>query len=202
MAYFIGPLRGLRPMRWACPKPDWHLFWVSFFSLWHQHPSGRPDREPRVLPFSPHPRVQLAIRSIRCHFLKSPQTWRWLRACRYHPSEALRRFCDYCSGRFPTSDLAWFLSSCFCFLSFLKKVLCTCASAGFFLLCRLFSSCRHQGLLSCGAWASHCGGFSRCRAPALGGWIPVVVTPGLWSTGSMAVMHGLSCSAACGIFPD
>ena len=36
------------------------------------------------------------------------------------------------------------------------------------LLHRL-SSCGEQGLLSsCGAWASHCGGFSRCRVWALG----------------------------------
>ena len=44
--------------------------------------------------------------------------------------------------------------------------------------------------LSCSAWASHCGGFSCCRARALGTQASVVVT------------HGLSCSAACGIFPD
>ena len=30
----------------------------------------------------------------------------------------------------------------------------------------------------------------------------VVVTPGLQSTGSVAVVHRLSCSTACGIFPD
>ena len=29
----------------------------------------------------------------------------------------------------------------------------------------------------------------------------VVAAPGLWSTGS-AVVHGLRCSTACGIFPD
>ena len=44
-------------------------------------------------------------------------------------------------------------------------------------------------LLRCGAQASHCGGFS------------------LWSTGSrragsVVAAHGLSCSVACGIFPD
>ena len=39
----------------------------------------------------------------------------------------------------------------------------------FFLLCRLFSSCREQGLLfSCGAQDFHCGGFSCFRACALG----------------------------------
>ena len=37
---------------------------------------------------------------------------------------------------------------------------------------------------------SHCSGFSRCGARALG------------HAGSVAVVHGLSCSAACGIFPD
>ena len=44
--------------------------------------------------------------------------------------------------------------------------------------------------LHCGAWASHCGGLSCCRARALGVQASVVVA------------HGLSCSAACGILPD
>ena len=30
----------------------------------------------------------------------------------------------------------------------------------------------------------------------------VVVAHGLWSAGSVVVVHGLSCSAACGLFPD
>ena len=30
----------------------------------------------------------------------------------------------------------------------------------------------------------------------------IVVIPGLYSTGSVVVVHGLSCSAACGIFLD
>ena len=47
----------------------------------------------------------------------------------------------------------------------------------------LFSSCDQRGLLSSfGAGASHCGGFSRCRA---------------W-----ALELRLNCSAVCGIFPD
>ena len=54
----------------------------------------------------------------------------------------------------------------------------------------LFSSCGEQGLLSsCGAWASHCGGFSFCRAWTLG--------HKLSSCGA-----GVSCSLACGIFLD
>jgi len=30
----------------------------------------------------------------------------------------------------------------------------------------------------------------------------VVVVPEIYSTGSIAVVHGLSCSIACGIFPE
>ena len=60
-----------------------------------------------------------------------------------------------------------------------------------------------EGLLSsCGAQASHCSGPSCCAAWALGMWASVVVAPGLWSTGSVAVALGLSCPGACEIFPD
>ena len=31
---------------------------------------------------------------------------------------------------------------------------------------------------------------------------PEIVAPELWSTGAVVVVHGLSCSVACGIFPD
>ena len=59
------------------------------------------------------------------------------------------------------------------------------------LLSGLFYSWGKQRLLSsCGAQASHCGGFSCCRAWALG------------CMGSVVVVHRLNCSAACGIFPD
>ena len=51
-----------------------------------------------------------------------------------------------------------------------------------------FSSCSEQGLLSSGSTrASHCAGFSRWGAQALG---------------SVDVVHELSCPVACGIFPD
>ena len=54
-----------------------------------------------------------------------------------------------------------------------------------------FSGFREQGLLSnCSAQAPHCGGFSHF---------------GVWAfdcAGSVAVGHGLSCSATCGIFLD
>ena len=45
----------------------------------------------------------------------------------------------------------------------------TFGRAGSLLLLGLFPSCDEQGLLSsCGARASHCSGFSCCRARALG----------------------------------
>ena len=63
--------------------------------------------------------------------------------------------------------------------------------------------------LCCGVRASHCGAFSCSGAWALGTWASVVVAHGLSSCGSQALehrlsscVHGLSCSAACGIFPD
>ena len=69
-----------------------------------------------------------------------------------------------------------------------------------------FSSCgsraRERRLSSCGARASHCSGFSCCGAQALGTRASVVVAWGLESTGSVVVVHGLSCSTACGIFLD
>ena len=56
--------------------------------------------------------------------------------------------------------------------------------------------------LHCSPWASHCGGFSCCRARGIGAWASVVVACGFWSAGSVVVVHGLSCSTACVIFPD
>ena len=54
-----------------------------------------------------------------------------------------------------------------------------------------FSSCSKKGLLStCGARASHCGGFSYCKHGLWGAWASAIV------------VHRLSCSVACGIFPD
>ena len=50
--------------------------------------------------------------------------------------------------------------------------------------------------LRCGAPASHCGGFSCCRARALGTWASVVVAHGLSSCGPRALecMGFSSCS--------
>ena len=50
--------------------------------------------------------------------------------------------------------------------------------AGSSQLCKFFSNCSEQGLLSgCGTWASRPGGFSCCGAPRCVG--SVVEVPGL-----------------------
>ena len=57
---------------------------------------------------------------------------------------------------------------------------------------KAFSSCRKWGLgCSCSVRASHCGCFSNCRAPALGGWGSVIATRSLQSTSSIVVVHNL-----------
>ena len=65
-----------------------------------------------------------------------------------------------------------------------------------------FSSCLEHGCSGCGAQASHGGGFSCCRAQALGCGPLVVAAHGLESTGSVVMAQGLSCSMASGIFLD
>ena len=74
--------------------------------------------------------------------------------------------------------------------------------AGSLLLPRLFSSCSEQGLLpTCGARASHWGGFSCCRAQTLEQRGFRIVTLALEHRLS-GVVHGLSCPVACGVFLD
>ena len=76
---------------------------------------------------------------------------------------------------------------------FLKNVIYFLFLAALGLCCyaQAFSSCGEPGLHSnCSALASHCGGFSHCKAWALG------------SQASVVGAHRLSCSAACGIFLD
>ena len=78
------------------------------------------------------------------------------------------------------------------FCKFILAVLgLRCCSSLFFL-----PLCLQQGGASCGAWASHCRGFSCCRAWALG-------QMAYSHYSSQALEHRLcSCSKACGIFPD
>ena len=77
------------------------------------------------------------------------------------------------------------------YISFFKKD-CLLIYLIFWLCCVFFAVSRLSGFLfsSCGAWASHCGGFSYCGAHALGTWV------------SLVVAHRLSCSVARRIFPD
>ena len=88
-------------------------------------------------------------------------------------------------------------------LFFLKFYLVSFGGTGSLLVYCLFSSCREPGLVSgWGVWASSCGGFSCCRAGALGWVDSVIVIPRLWSTGSIVVAAQLTCPVVCGIFLD
>ena len=89
------------------------------------------------------------------------------------------------------------------FLDVTSKFFCVCVCNFFFffffgivqssLLHGLFSSCSEHGLLSsCGTQASHCSG-SNCGAGFLGTQASVVVARGLENTGSVVMMHRLSC---------
>ena len=78
------------------------------------------------------------------------------------------------------TDMIWYLF----FVAFLLFV----SALGLHCCAQAFSSYDEHGLhSSCGAWASHCSGFS-CEAGALGLWASVVV------------VQELSCPGACGIF--
>ena len=95
-------------------------------------------------------------------------------------------------------QLLWITVWRFLFKNFIYLFI---GSAGSLLLLRLFSSW--------GEWASHLGGFSCCGVQALGAGSSVVVArgsvvvvPGPWSTHSVIMVQGLSCCAACGVFPD
>ena len=56
------------------------------------------------------------------------------------------------------------------------------------------------GLCRYSVWTSRWGGFSCCRAQALGHMGPVLAAPRLQSTGLVVVPQGLSCPEAWGIF--
>ena len=79
---------------------------------------------------------------------------------------------------------------------FLYKLIYVCifGRAGSPLLCWLSPSCSRP--------ATHRGSFSCCAAQARGVWASVVAACRLWTTGSVVVVHALSCSTAGGIFLD
>ena len=86
--------------------------------------------------------------------------------------------------------LIFFLINLFIFLLFIF------GCVGSSLLRVGFLQLRRAGAtLRCGARASHCGGFSCCRAQALGAQASVVVARGLSSCGLRALEHRLS---SCG----
>ena len=70
-----------------------------------------------------------------------------------------------------------------CRADLLKNIYLCLAALGLHCCTRAFSSYNEQGLLSsCGAWASHCGGFFCFRAQALGVW-----AQWLWCAGLVAL---------------
>ena len=76
-----------------------------------------------------------------------------------------------------------------------RRLSLAAASGGYSLLqCAGFSL---QWLLLLQSTGSRHMGFSSC-----GSWASVIVARGLQSAGSVVVALGLSCSVACGIFPD
>ena len=78
-----------------------------------------------------------------------------------------------------------------------------CGCAGSALLRRFFSCCVKWGLLSgCGKKLLIPVASLVAEHRLQGTRASVVVAPGLLNTGSVLVVHGLSCPAACGIFPD
>ena len=82
------------------------------------------------------------------------------------------------------------------FFFFINLFIYLLATLGLLCCARAFSSCSERGsTLHCGAWASHCSGFSYCGAWALGVWASVGVACELSSCGSRALEHRLS---SCG----
>ena len=72
---------------------------------------------------------------------------------------------------------------------------CAGFSLQWLLLLRSMGS-RHAGFSSCGSRALE------CRLSSCGTQASVAVACGFQSVGSVVGVHGLSCSVACGIFPD
>ena len=77
-----------------------------------------------------------------------------------------------------------------------------------FRLCRLhcctgaFPSCGERGCSLAAVQGLLIMGTSAAEHGLPGAQASVAAAAGLWCTGLVAVTHGLSCSAACGIFPD
>ena len=94
-----------------------------------------------------------------------------------------------CTLRFLSSPGSWLGNSCNLFLLLLLLFI-------YFWLCWFFVSVR--GLSPVVASGDH--SSSRCTGLSLSR--PLFAEHGSRCAGSVVVAHGLSCSAACGIFPD
>ena len=114
--------------------------------------------------------------------------------------------CQPLSVEVPGSFAVWFqivllfsLPLLLLFLMYLFSFGC----AGSLLLHNPFSRWGKWRLASsCGALGSHRGGLFGCRTRALGRLGSVAAAPGLYSTDSVAVVPGLICPTATGIYPD
>ena len=121
-----------------------------------------------------------------------------------HESGGFEQFdCGQFFLPYPLPYFLTFFFNKFIYLFLAALGLCCCARA-FLQLWRAGATlhCRAGATLRCGVQASHCSGFSCCRAQSLGARAPVVVAHGLQSAASVIVAHELSCSAACGTFLD
>ena len=79
-------------------------------------------------------------------------------------------------------------AGCKTWLRFCLFIYLFLAALGLRCCTRVFSSCGEPGLLCCGVRASHCGGFSCCRAWALGARPSVRLSScGAWAQ----VLHGM-----------
>ena len=101
------------------------------------------------------------------------------------------------------------MGNTFLFLCVFQIYLCISGYVGSSLPCSLYFSCDGRGPLSSGdVLASHCSGFSCCRAHRAHRFQQLwhmrsgVAAPGLQSRGPIVMVRGLSCSVACEIFPN
>ena len=124
--------------------------------------------------FYPFSRQQRDIKTLQVH-LSPPDTYAILYICYFCMFQFFLYF------KFRKSLLGCFTHLTFIYYYFLA-VLCLCG--------------RTQAFSSCGAWTSHCGGFSCCTGSGVCG------LQQLWHMGSGVVVHGLGCPVACGIFLD
>ena len=111
---------------------------------------------------------------------------------------------QYILQLYPFPKLLWLLQFlCFpiYFLAsaFKKKIICLSAVLGLYCCVQVFSICGKRGLLSsCAALRL----FNAGASLFAGHGLCACMFQSSWCVASVLVVHGISCSAACGIFPD